>query len=291
MPPEQAWWRVEYWSRRIGEAGVFLIFLVGGVTQVTQAADGDFSHVGPWWHALDLERPALPTRAVGAEVATIWEAPVVAPVGGIVERMEDQVPDNPLGICNYANNWGNYVSIRLDQGGWALLAHLRQGSIVVRPGGRVEVGTYLGMVGNSGHSPIPHLYIQVQSSPELGAPTLPFRLANFLSAIDPERSPLQWNAANVPAHGAALAQVPPNPAVQAVLTSVAPASAVWTIEATGRIPRAFRRARFASTTRTTISLSEAGTTSSGWQMPARWWQASIPTPGASSSTGRRCRRY
>ncbi|MFZ5791046.1 MAG: urea transporter [Pseudomonadota bacterium] len=258
LPPEEAWWRAAYWSRRSGRQGPFLVVPVAGAALVSQSTDGGLSHVGPWRYALDLQRPASAGDAAGVNISTIWDAPVTAPASGVVERVEDRVPDNPLGFSNYVENWGNYVLIRLDQGGWLLLAHMRQGTIAARPGMRVEIGTYLGNVGNSGRSPIPHLHLQVQNSPELGAPTVPFRLANFLSATHPERPLLQWNASTIPSQGAIVAFAPPNPDAHAILASLAPGSAVWTVESDGLIPRAFRKARFASTSRIAISLDQAG---------------------------------
>jgi murein DD-endopeptidase MepM/ murein hydrolase activator NlpD len=258
LPPEEAWWLAAYWSRRSGRLGPFLVLPVEGAVVVSQSTEGGLSHVGPWRYALDLQRPASMGDTAGVNISTIWDAPVTAPAAGIVEWVEDRVPDNPLGVSNYADNWGNYVLIRLDQGGWALLAHLRQGSVVAKPGMRVEIGSYLGRVGNSGRSPIPHLHLQVQNSPELGAPTVPFRLANFLSATHPERPLLQWNASAIPSQGAIVSLAPPNPDVHAVLTSLAPGSAVWTVESDGIVPRAFRKARFASTSRAAITLDQTG---------------------------------
>ena len=104
---------------------------------------------------------------------------MIAPAAGVVESVRNNVPDNPLGVCNFADSWGNFVCIRLDQGGWALLAHFRQWSIVVQPGMRVEIGFPLGAAGNSGRSPVPHVHLQVQSGREPGARTVPFRLANY----------------------------------------------------------------------------------------------------------------
>src|SRR5699024_6167199 len=40
-------------------------------------------------------------------------------------------------------------------------AHLRQGSVVVRPGVRVEVGDKIAEVGNTGNSSVPHLHVQL----------------------------------------------------------------------------------------------------------------------------------
>lgn len=260
LPPEEAWWRATYWRRRSGPQGPFLVVPLSEPTQVAQGADGVLSHVGPWRYALDFQRPNLPgqPRRRAADGAAEWAPPVIAPAAGMVERVRDGVADNPLGICNYADNWGNHVLVRLDQGGWALLAHLRQGSVAVKPGARVEIGTYLGTVGNSGRSPVPHLHLQVQNSAALGAPTVPFTLANFLSASDPEKPFLQWHSATLPDQGTVVRAAAANPGTHAIVASMAPGTAVWDTQTDGVIPRPFRQTHAATTTRIAIQFDAAG---------------------------------
>jgi hypothetical protein len=49
---------------------------------------------------------------------------------------------------------------------------MRQNSVAVAPGDRVEVGNRLGEVGNSGASTEPHLHIHAQRPAPAGAPPL-----------------------------------------------------------------------------------------------------------------------
>jgi murein DD-endopeptidase MepM/ murein hydrolase activator NlpD len=49
---------------------------------------------------------------------------------------------------------------------YPLYAHLKNGSVCVRPGDTVRGGDPLGLVGNSGSSLQPHLHFQVMSTPE-----------------------------------------------------------------------------------------------------------------------------
>lgn len=260
LPPEKAWWRAAYWRRRSGREGPFLVVPIGATSQISQGFDGALSHVGSWRFGLDFQRPDPPGRPrrrdTDAEAA--WSPPVVAPASGMVERVRNDVADNPLGICNYADNWGNYVIIRLDQGDWALLAHLREGSIVVKPGERVEIGAYLGAVGNSGRAAFPHLHLQVQNSPEPGASSAPFRLANFLSAADAGSPLQQWHSVALPEQGMVVAPAQFNPAAQRILTSVAPGTGVWSIEAQGFLPSPFRGVGEGISTQVTISLDAKG---------------------------------
>jgi hypothetical protein len=244
LVPEEAWWRESFWSQRIGRAEPLLVLPVAGVVEIAQGFDGRLSHTAHLRHALDLLRPPL-GGADGASAAplpasSIWGAAVTAPAAGIVESVRNGIPDNPIGACNFAESWGNYVSIRLDQGGWALLAHFRQWSVVARPGMRVEIGTYLGAAGNSGRSPVPHVHLQVQSGPKPGACTMPFRLANFQSATVAGDAQSEWYAAAVPGENSVVVGSVPDPAVHSMLTGIAPGSALWSAEVRGKIPAAFR---------------------------------------------------
>lgn len=64
---------------------------------------------------------------------------------------------------------GNFVVI--DCGDFAIaLAHLRQGSVLVEEGDRVQVGDPVGEMGNSGNSSKPHLHIHAQRCIPEGAP-------------------------------------------------------------------------------------------------------------------------
>lgn len=49
-------------------------------------------------------------------------------------------------------------------GPFVLVAHLRNGSVRVRPGERVDAGQPLGLCGNSGNSTQPHVHLQVTDS-------------------------------------------------------------------------------------------------------------------------------
>lgn len=257
IPPELAWWNSAYQNERFGHGEpLFTVPLLGPV-QITQGFDGQLSHVGRWRHALDFQRPPAPVD--GIEGATIWEAPVYAPAAGYVESMRSDVADNPLGVSNFAEMWGNYIIIRMDAGGWLLLAHLRQRSIAVTAGARVEIGTYLALVGNSGRSPTSHLHLHAQVAPGLSAPTRSFRLANFLSAPETATNEFrQWHATMPPLSGMIICGAQVNPRTHEAATSTAPGITVWRVESTGRIPRGFNRYESGAAVRVRIFLDEFG---------------------------------
>ena len=75
---------------------------------------------------------------------------------------------------------GNHVVLDLGGGVYAALAHLRRGSVLVRPGDRVAAGQQLAACGNSGNTTEPHLHFQLMDHPSvLLAAGLPLRFAHY----------------------------------------------------------------------------------------------------------------
>lgn len=98
-----------------------------------------------------------------------WGADVLAPADGEVQAAVDGISDNALGARDAEHPGGNYVSIKISPGRYLFLAHLRQGSLMVKPGQHVVRGQVLGRCGNSGNSDYPHLHLHIQNLPEFGA--------------------------------------------------------------------------------------------------------------------------
>lgn len=65
---------------------------------------------------------------------------------------------------------GNGVVIEHGNGWQTQYCHLRQGSVVVKPGNQVEKGTVLGMVGSSGLASFPHVHFTVRYENEVVDP-------------------------------------------------------------------------------------------------------------------------
>lgn len=257
MPPEEAWWRASYWAHRAGYPDPFVGVPVAGEVAIVQGFNGKFSHKGPWRHALDFQRPASDVDD-SEYTSSTWGTPVYSPVAGMVEIAKDVIFDNRLGQCNYTDNWGNHIIIRLDNGGWLLLGHFRLGTIAFNPGARVVEGDYLGEIGNSGRSPYPHLHMQVQNSCELGAPTIPFRLANYIVRDPNDPSAPKWVASGLPAQGTLLKLGHRNNDVLSILSSVSPGEAVWHLEVSGKPSPKYRPRRIKTIERIEIALDEAG---------------------------------
>ena len=146
---------------------------------VWQSFNGKWTHKGPWRYALDFvitDEEGKTYRGDGYYLTDYYafRKPVLSPVSGTVVEVVDGFPDNPPGHADKENNWGNYVIIQDHRGFYVLLCHFAQNSIKVKKGDRVERGTLLGLCGNSGYSPQPHIHMHVQLLPYAGAPTVPF---------------------------------------------------------------------------------------------------------------------
>ena len=105
-----------------------------------------------------------------------WSRPVLSPVKGEVVASHDGEPDR-MKICftfdlirlllnkpkvsdGFGAFGGNHVMIKYGDY-YVLLCHLKNGSLSVTEGDRVETGIKIAEVGNSGASIQPHLHIQV----------------------------------------------------------------------------------------------------------------------------------
>ena len=110
----------------------------------------------------------------------------LAVADGIVASVKDGIPENVPGPMSRAvpitleTVGGNFVILDIGQGRYAFYAHLKPGSLRVRPGDRVRKGQVIGLVGNSGNSTEPHLHFHLMdgTSP-LGSEGIPYAHETF----------------------------------------------------------------------------------------------------------------
>jgi hypothetical protein len=111
-----------------------------------------------------------------------WNAPVLAPAAGPVVAAASSEPDWQVGRTGLPDSvvlarpialYGNYAVIDHGEGEFSFLAHLRHGSVVVRPGDRVRQGQPIGRVGFSGSVYTIHSHYQLQRGAEYDAEGLP----------------------------------------------------------------------------------------------------------------------
>ncbi len=119
--------------------------------------------------------------------------PLFSPARGRVVRVVDDVPDNdpqkePRGrsfldeLGTPDRIFGNFVVLDLGSGAFLLVAHLQQGSVIVKPGDEIEAGQPLARCGNSGTTSTPHVHVQVMSGADpadSGVEGLPARFVGY----------------------------------------------------------------------------------------------------------------
>jgi len=118
-------------------------------------------------HAVDIVKLGrFGVRAAGFAPAdpgryAIFGETVLSPCDGTVGQTRDRLPDQRPPQRDSRNLAGNFVLLDC-QGLRVLLAHLRQGSMLVKQGDPVVIGQPLAAVGNSGNSTEPHLHLHAQ---------------------------------------------------------------------------------------------------------------------------------
>lgn len=136
----------------------------GGPFRISQGAGGDFSHNSPKGRfAVDVAMP------VGTPI-------VAARAGTVVKVRNDQHGRRP-------DPAGNYVRILHDDGTHSAYLHLKRGSVQVKAGQQVKVGSLLGQSGNTGRSTGPHLHFVVQKDIGDSLVSVPFRFTQPVDSL------------------------------------------------------------------------------------------------------------
>ena len=155
-----------------------------GEWTISQAHDGEHTHKGDWGKAfdfilLDEQQKSYADSGLLSENYYCYNKPVLAPADGYIEEIFDNIDDNEIGKVNTTNNWGNSIIIRHITGLYTQISHLKKGSFKVTKGDYVRRGDVLANCGNSGRSPEPHIHLQVQTIPVLGAKTIDYPFAYY----------------------------------------------------------------------------------------------------------------
>lgn len=115
-----------------------------------------------------------------------YGAEILAVADAVVASVSDSVPENKPDTDSRAvpitleTIGGNYVTLDLGNGRYAMYFHMQPGKIRVKVGDKVRRGEVLGLVGNSGNSDGPHLHFQIcDADSPLGSEGLPFVFESF----------------------------------------------------------------------------------------------------------------
>ncbi len=106
--------------------------------------------------------------------------PIYAPGAGVILATANDIPENwfedaaatrighpKLAAGKDPKDIGNFVLIDHQDGEYSLLVHMKLGSVVVKPGDRVQMGQAVGRIGFAGDSIFPHLHYSLMDGPEV----------------------------------------------------------------------------------------------------------------------------
>jgi len=137
---------------------------VGGPFRLSQGPNGTYSHFGiKSRYAMDIAMPE--------------GTPIIAARGGTVIKIENGQSGKG------SDPSGNFVRILHDDGTMGVYLHLMRGSVSVKEGQKVSVGTALARSGNTGNSSGPHLHFVVQRNTGLGLESIPYSFAQPVQSL------------------------------------------------------------------------------------------------------------
>jgi len=109
-----------------------------------------------------------------------YDKEILAPGSGTIVEVKNDLRENKIG--DMPKTSGNHVVIDHSNGEYSLLSHFKYKTIVVKPGQKVEIGQFLGLCGNSGHSSEPHLHYHLQNTPVFfKGEGLPAQFQNYIA--------------------------------------------------------------------------------------------------------------
>ncbi|MDT5155607.1 MAG: hypothetical protein QOI01_7340 [Mycobacterium sp.] len=112
----------------------------------------------------------------GADIHAVADGPVVAVLDGLPEQAAGKNPTG-LPLDQYG---GNHVVQDIGGGNYAFYAHLKTGTVKVKPGDQLTTGEVIANLGNTGNTDAPHLHFHVMSTPDpLHSNGLPFVFKDF----------------------------------------------------------------------------------------------------------------
>jgi hypothetical protein len=112
----------------------------------------------------------------GASIHAVADGKVVAVLDNLPEQVAGKSPSG-LPLDQYG---GNHIVQDIGEGNYAFYAHLKTGSITVKPGDELKTGQDIAALGNTGNTDAPHLHFHVMDSPDpLASNGLPFVIKSF----------------------------------------------------------------------------------------------------------------
>ncbi|WMJ69276.1 M23 family metallopeptidase [Stenotrophomonas sp. 24(2023)] len=158
---------------------------VNGALTIPQRYALDLVGVDASGRALRHGTRALQRKQHSDWIGYGWD--VVAVADGIVRGSHDGEPEYPPltaqpepAALTADTLFGNHVILEIAPGVFASYAHLKTGSVRVKPGDHVVRGQVVAQLGQSGNSAAPHLHFQLSDQPTFeGAEGVPYTFEHF----------------------------------------------------------------------------------------------------------------
>lgn len=161
-----------------------------GKWQVAQGNNTKYTHLGLLgrysWDFVSMHEDGTIFTAGGARNEDYFSfgKEILSPGDGIISEVQTAVPDNEPNTTNWLQPWGNYVVIKHGESVYSVLAHLKEGSVVVRQGQRIDKGEKIGLCGNSGNSSQSHLHFHVSYGDEHHSSSRPSKFQDYYTVKD-----------------------------------------------------------------------------------------------------------
>lgn len=115
----------------------------------------------------------------GNPVYAVADGTVVEAVDGAAER----TPFTSREPATVDSAAGNHIVLDIGGGNFALYAHIKTGTVAVKPGDRVKSGDVIAHAGDTGNSDGPHLHFHIMDGPSpLASNGLPYAFTAFTGA-------------------------------------------------------------------------------------------------------------
>ena len=145
---------------------MFFPFAKEGQFACPQGNNGTYTHKDTLRYAFDFNKGP----GANSKSNPMYGQSVYSPARGTVTRVVNDIEDFKVN----GSGFGNMLTIKDAATGKVVrIAHLQKGSITLKVGDSVEVGTFVGKAGQSGFSTGPHTHIQLQEG-DYGS-SLPFK--------------------------------------------------------------------------------------------------------------------
>ena len=180
---------------------------------VSQAHEGDITHKEDYrfaWDFVVTDETQKTFRLPGKDVSDFYcyALPILAPFAGYVVNLVDGIEDNAIGDVNLGDNWGNSIVIKHGDYFFSKISHIKINSFKVKIGDYVKKGDILATCGNSGRSPEPHIHFQLQATEFIGAKTLKYPIAYYVSKLN---NKYEFHSFDYPLEGQQIFRTTPTP--------------------------------------------------------------------------------